>query len=238
MLELREVTKTFLDGDRRIHAADRVSLTVAAGELVALFGPSGSGKTTLLLMAAGIAQPDSGAVLFEGREIGRMPEREATDYRLRQVGVVFQSFHLIPGASALDNAAVKLLGEGCSRRQARRRARPWLDRVGLGTSAHRQPGTLSGGQRQRVAIARALANDPQLVLADEPTGNLDSESGRTVLSVLSEICHEHGVGVVLATHDPAALDFADRAYELRDGRLSDHDADEPVTARRAASEAS
>ncbi|HYV14592.1 MAG TPA: ABC transporter ATP-binding protein [Conexibacter sp.] len=221
MLELREVVKTYTSGEEHIHAAAGISLTVAAGEFVALYGPSGSGKTTLLLLAAGILHPDSGDVLFDGRDVARMSNRETETYRLQQLGIVFQSFHLIPGASAIDNAAVKLLGRGTARRDARRRVQPWLDRVGLGAKGTRHPAKLSAGERQRVAIARALANDPKLLLADEPTGNLDSESGRAVLGLLSEICHSQDLGVLLATHDPAALDFADRAFVLRDGKLTD-----------------
>ena len=233
MLELRDVVKTYVSGDERVRAAAGISLTVEAGELVALYGPSGSGKTTLLLVAAGILRPDSGTVRFGGRDVGAMGEREAAAYRLRDVGIVFQSFHLIPGASALDNASVKLLGRGAARRQARRKAQPWLDRMGLGAKADRHPGKLSAGERQRVAIARALANEPRLLLADEPTGNLDSESGRTVFSLLAETCHSRRLAVLLATHDPMALDFADRALQLRDGQLSAHDA----VPRHAVSEA-
>ena len=221
MLELRDVVKTYVSGDERVHAVDGISLGVARGEFVALYGPSGSGKTTLLLVAAGILRPDSGQALFEGREVTAMSNREAEQYRLHELGIVFQSFHLIPGASAIDNAGVKLLGRGVARRDARRRAQPWLERVGIGEKALRQPTKLSTGERQRVAIARALANDPKLVLADEPTGNLDSQSGRAVLSLLSNICHSQGLGVLLATHDPAALDFADRAFMLLDGKLTD-----------------
>jgi putative ABC transport system ATP-binding protein len=224
MLELREVVKTYVAGDEQVRAAAGISLIVEAGELVALYGPSGSGKTTLLLLAAGILTPDSGQVLFDGREVAAMTEREAAAYRMRDVGIVFQSFHLIPGASALDNATVKLLGGGTARRDARRGAQPWLDRVGIGSKASRHPAKLSAGERQRVAVARALANEPRLLLADEPTGNLDSESGRVVLSLLAEICHSQGLAVLLATHDPAALDFADRALQLRDGRLTGHEA--------------
>jgi putative ABC transport system ATP-binding protein len=227
MLELLEVVKTYVAGDEHVRAAAGISLVVEPGELVALYGPSGSGKTTLLLLAAGILRPDSGRVLFDGRDIAAMGDREAAGYRMRDIGIVFQSFHLIPGASALDNATVKLLGRGAARRDARRRAQPWLDRVGIGSKAERHPAKLSAGERQRVAVARALANEPRLLLADEPTGNLDSESGRVVLSLLAGICHSHGLAVLLATHDPAALDFADRALQLRDGKLTDHTPPEP-----------
>jgi len=234
MLELRDVVKTYVAGDERVHAAASISLVVEAGELVALYGPSGSGKTTLLLLAAGILKPDSGQVLFDGGDVAAMADRQSAAYRMRDVGIVFQSFHLIPGASALDNATVKLLGRGAARRDARRRAQPWLDRVGIGSKAARHPAKLSAGERQRVAVARALANEPRLLLADEPTGNLDSESGQVVLALLAEICHSQGLAVLLATHDPAALDFADRALQLRDGRLTDRGA--PPDPRPVASE--
>jgi putative ABC transport system ATP-binding protein len=234
MLELRDVVKTYVAGDDRVRAAAGISLVVEAGELVALYGPSGSGKTTLLLLAAGILRPDSGQVRFDGRDIAAMADRETAAYRMRDVGIVFQSFHLIPGASALDNATVKLLGRGTTRRDARRRAQPWLDRVGIGSKAARHPAKLSAGERQRVAVARALANDPRLLLADEPTGSLDSESGRVVLSLLAKICHSQGLAVLLATHDPAALDFADRALQLCDGRLTEHEA--PPESRPVGSE--
>jgi putative ABC transport system ATP-binding protein len=228
MLELREVVKTYVSGDEQVRAADGISLFVRPGELVALYGPSGSGKTTLLLLAAGILRPDGGTVHFDGRDVAAMSEREAADYRLRDVGIVFQSFHLIPGATALDNATVKLLGRHAARREARRKAQPWLDRVGIGEKAARHPARLSAGERQRVAVARALANEPRLLLADEPSGNLDSESGRRVLALLAEICHSQGLAALLATHDPAAADFADRVLQLRDGRLSeDHVAELP-----------
>jgi putative ABC transport system ATP-binding protein len=219
MLELRSVCKTFAAGDEPVCAADRISLTIRAGEFVAIFGPSGSGKTTLLLLAAGITRPDAGQVLFRGSDVAKMTRRQATDYRLRQLGIVFQTHHLLPGASALDNAAVKLLGKGASRRDARRQVAPWLSRVGLSAHARRRPPTMSMGERQRVSIARALANDPKLVLADEPTGSLDSENSRAVLAMLAEVAHSRKVAIMLATHDAEALDFADRVFILRDGRL-------------------
>jgi putative ABC transport system ATP-binding protein len=220
MLELRDVSKSYWSGPERIRAAEQVSLSVGAGEFVAITGPSGSGKTTLLLVIAGIVRPDSGTVTFNGTDVLAMSEKQAADYRLTNIGIVFQAVYLMPGATALDNTTVKLLGQGRSRRAARRSARPWLDRVGLAGRAKDRPSRLSTGERQRVAVARALANEPKLVLADEPTGNLDSRSGRTVLELLADACRSRGVAVVLATHDPAALEFADRSYELRDGRLS------------------
>jgi len=204
-----------------VRAVDGVSLTVSPGEFVALYGPSGSGKSTLLQLAAGLMAPDTGEVLFDGRDVSRLSTRDASLYRLRDVGFVFQSFHLIGGAPAVDNAAVKLLADGVSLAQARRQARPWLERVGLADREERPPERLSMGERQRVAIARALVNDPNLLLMDEPTGNLDSQRSREILGLLRNICHERNIPGVLVTHDPEALAFVDRVHTLRDGRLTD-----------------
>jgi putative ABC transport system ATP-binding protein len=220
VLELRELVKHYASGSGEVAAVDGVSLTVAPGELVALYGPSGSGKTTLLLLAAGLLAPDAGQVLFSGREVSRLPDAEGAIYRRRELGFVFQSFHLIAGASALDNAALKLLADGCSLAQARREARPWLERVGLAERELHTPAQLSMGERQRVAIARALVNEPRLLLADEPTGNLDSRRSREVLGLLRDICHERAIPGVLVTHDPQAAAFVDRVHTLRDGSLT------------------
>lgn len=221
MLELRELHKHYRSATEVIRAVDGVSLTVDRGEFLALYGPSGSGKTTLLLLVGAIMRPDRGQIFYEGRDITRQSEREATLYRRRDVGFVFQTFHLQPGLSAIGNAAVKLVADGVPPRQARRRTMPLLERLGLGERIDHPPARLSGGERQRVAIARALANDPRIVLADEPTGNLDSRRGRQVLGLLSEIAHERRIAVVLVTHDPEAADIADRALVLHDGRLSE-----------------
>lgn len=221
MLEFKDVAKQYGTDDAVVRAVDGVSLTVAAGELVALYGPSGSGKTTLLLMAAGLTPPDSGAVTFDGRPVAGMPPREATQFRRSTLGFVWQQFHLAPGMSALDNAAIKLIAEGLGRRDARRRAGRWLDRVGLADRARHTPDRLSTGERQRVAIARALANEPRLILADEPTGNLDTSRGHAVLAMLAEISHGEGIATLLVTHDPQAAGFADRVHTLRDGVLLD-----------------
>jgi len=220
LLELRDVAKHYRATGELVRAVDGVSLTVAGGEFVAIFGPSGSGKTTLLLLAAALLRPDRGGVRFDGRDLGGLSARAAAAYRREHVGFVFQSFHLMPAASALDNAALKLLSEGLSLELARRRARPWLERVGLGTRGSHTPRELSKGECQRVAIARALANDPRLLLADEPTGNLDTRRSREVLALMRTICDERRVPVLLVTHDPTALPFVDRVYTLRDGALS------------------
>lgn len=220
-LELRGVVKRFASGDEVVRAVDGVSLTVLPGEFVALYGPSGSGKTTLLLMAAAVMEPDEGGVWFGGREVSALPPRERARFRRRETGFVFQSFHLMAAASALDNAALKLLADDVSQAEARRRARPWLERVGLGERLDHTPARLSMGERQRVAIARALANDPQLVLADEPTANLDVRRTGEVLGLLRDIGKERRIPILLVTHDPEAMAYVDRAHTLRDGHLVD-----------------
>lgn len=220
-LELRDVVKHYVGGAETVKAVDGVSLTVAGGEFIALYGPSGSGKTTLLMLAAALASPDSGSILFDGRDIGEFSERDGARYRRVDVGFVFQAFHLLAHTSALDNATIKLTGDGCTLREARRRALPWLERVGLAERVEQTPETLSMGERQRVAIARALANEPRLLLADEPTGNLDSRRSREVIALMRDICHERAIPGVLVTHDANATRFVDRVYTLRDGHLAD-----------------
>ncbi len=218
-LELRDVTKLYRAGGETIRAVDCVSLSVAPGELVALFGPSGSGKTTLLMLAAALMSPDRGSVMFAGRDIAGLSARESALYRRNDVGLISQDFHLIPGASALDNAMIKLPVLGCSLREARKRTRPWLERVGIGDRAEHTPEQLSMGERQRVTIARALVGEPRLLLADEPTGNLDSTRTREILGLLRDLCRERGIPGLLVTHDSEALDFVDEVHKLRDGRL-------------------
>jgi putative ABC transport system ATP-binding protein len=221
VLQLDEVVKHYAGAGEVVRAVDGVSLTVEGGEFVAVFGPSGSGKTTLLLLAAALLRPDRGSVRFGGRDLAALSGREAARYRRHDVGFAFQSFHLMPAASALDNAALKLLSEGLSLDAARQRARPWLERVGLGARVAHTPRELSKGECQRVAIARALANDPRLLLADEPTGNLDTRRSRDVLALMRELCSERRIPVLLVTHDHEALEYVDRVCTLRDGALSD-----------------
>jgi putative ABC transport system ATP-binding protein len=220
-LELREVVKHYASGIETVKAVDGVSLTVSSGEFVALYGPSGSGKTTLLLLAAALSSPDSGSVCFDGQALDELSERDSARYRRRDVGFVFQAFYLMPNTSALDNATIKLTGGGCTLREGRRRALPWLERVGLGARADHTPEQLSMGERQRIAIARALANEPRLLLADEPTGNLDSARSREILALMRDICHERDIPGLLVTHDLDATRFVDRVHTLRDGHLTD-----------------
>jgi putative ABC transport system ATP-binding protein len=220
-LELRGVVKHYRGGGQVVRAVDGVTLRVAPGELVALYGPSGSGKSTLLMLAAALLAPDAGSVRFGGREIGSLSVRAAAEYRRREVALITQELHLIPGASALENAMIKLPVLGASMREARAIALPWLERLGLGARAHEPPERLSMGERQRVAIARALAGEPRLLLADEPTGSLDSVRTRETLVLLRSLCRERRMPGLLVTHDADARAHVDRVLALRDGRLLD-----------------
>jgi putative ABC transport system ATP-binding protein len=220
-LLLDGVVKHYRGPSETVRAVDGVTLRVERGEMVALYGPSGSGKTTLLLLAAGLIAPDAGAIVVEGRDVAHLSRKDAARYRREVIGVILQHSHMMAGVPAIENAALKLLADPVSLMQARRRARPWLSRVGLDRQRDQLPEQLSGGERQRVAVARALANDPVLLLADEPTGSLDSQRGRKVLELLRDISHERGMAILLATHDPQAAEIADRALVLRDGKLHD-----------------
>jgi putative ABC transport system ATP-binding protein len=218
-LELRGVVKHYRGAGEAVRAVDGISLRVAPGELVALYGPSGAGKTTLLLLAAAIERPDAGEIRFGGRPLAGLSPIERALYQRRTVGFVTQDAHLLPGVPAVENAALKLLADRVSLREARRHAGTWLERVGLGHRLDHEPARMSGGERQRVAIARALVNEPALLLADEPTGNLDSRGGGEILALLAGVCRERGAAALLVTHDPQAADVADRVLVLRDGRI-------------------
>jgi putative ABC transport system ATP-binding protein len=222
VLELRELVKHYSAvGGESVRAVDGVSLSIAPGEMVALYGPSGSGKTTLLLMIATLLEPTSGSVLIGGRDVSSLSEREASQFRLSQLGFIRQNFDLLPGVSAIDNAVLKLL-KTTRWRDAHRQITPLLERLGLGGRLGHSAETLSMGERQRVMIARALSTSPSLLLADEPTGSLDSQRSREVLELLRELCRERQVAIVLVSHDPLAAGYADRVYALRDGVLSDY----------------
>jgi ABC-type lipoprotein export system ATPase subunit len=224
LLELDGVSKDYEGPGEIVHAIRDASLAVHEGELVALYGPSGSGKSTLLLLAAGLLRADGGSVRFRGRELSSMTRAEALAYRREQLGFVFQSFNLAAGLSAEENVAIPLLMRGTDHRAARARARALLDEVGLSARAAHAPERLSGGEQQRVAIARALVGEPRLILADEPTGNLDSETGQAVLELLASLPRRRGAAVVLVTHDAGAASIADTLLTMRDGRIDSGDA--------------
>jgi putative ABC transport system ATP-binding protein len=226
MLELRDLVKHYHVGDDEpVRAVDGVSLSVAAGELLALYGPSGSGKTTLLMLIAALIDPDGGAVLVDGRDVSMLTDAERSRYRLCELGFVDQSTDLLPGGNVVQNAAMKLwLLEHT--REAERRIEPLLLRLGLGERLTHRAEQLSMGERQRVMIARALSTEPHLVLADEPTGSLDTHRGREVLGLFAEVCRERGAAVLLVTHDPQATAFADRVLALRDGRIVEYEPDQ------------
>jgi len=232
LLELAGAHKRYDSPGEVIHAVRDVSMRVHAGEVVALFGPSGSGKTTLLLLAAGLLRADRGSVRFQGRALEGLSRREALAHRRTQLGFVFQSFNLAAGLSAEENTAIPLLLRGVEHRQAHARARAALAEVGLERRAAHTPQRLSGGEQQRVAIARALVGRPQLILADEPTGNLDSETGEAVLELLCALPRERGAAVVLVTHDERATRHAERVLEMRDGQVNEVPSPAPEGVRR------
>jgi len=212
-----DVSKAFESG--RITALSHASLRLVPGEFVALTGPSGSGKSTLLNLIGALDRPDSGTIAVDGTELDRV---DTTAYRAGTVGFVFQFHHLIPTVSAVDNVQVPMLGRGIGRGEREARARALLTEVGLGRRTASVPGTLSGGERQRVAIARAVANDPRLLLADEPTGALDSNTGAQVLELLQRLRDERGTTVLLVTNDDEVAASADRTVRLLDGRVTEN----------------
>jgi putative ABC transport system ATP-binding protein len=229
MLELERARKYYKSPGEVVHAVDEVSMSVSEREFVAIFGPSGSGKTTLLLLAAGLLRADAGRVLFAGRDLGSFSKREMLAYRRTMLGFIFQHFNLTAGLSAVENVAVPLLLRGVDHRQAHSRALAALESVGLQSRSKRFPNQLSGGEQQRVAIARAIVGEPKLVLADEPTGNLDSETGDRVLELLSALPRERGAAAILVTHDARLARYADRVLGMRDGRLTEPEL-EPLAA--------
>jgi putative ABC transport system ATP-binding protein len=220
-LALRDLVKHYRGDGETVRAVDGVTLRIQAGEFVALYGPSGSGKSTLLMLVAGLLAPDQGSIVFDGRDVAAFSARESAAYRRHDVGLISQEFHLIPGATALDNAMIKLPVLGYTLREARAKTLPWLERLGLGERASHRPEQLSMGERQRVAIARALVGEPGLLLADEPTGNLDSVRSKEILVLMGEICRERGIPGLLVTHDSDAISCVDAVHTLRDGRLLD-----------------
>jgi putative ABC transport system ATP-binding protein len=223
MLQVNDLRKHYHAGEEVISAVDGVSLSINRGEFVALYGPSGSGKSTLLDLIAGFQTPDHGSILVNGLDVGGFAEKQHAEYLLRVIGIVGQPSDLMPAALARENAALKLLRT--NPRESRRMIEPLLVELGLGARIDLPTNKLSMGERQRVMIAQALSTGPGLLLADEPTGNLDTRKSREVLALIREQCKARDMAVLLATHDPQAVAFADRAYELRDGQLHDYSPD-------------
>jgi putative ABC transport system ATP-binding protein len=217
--ELRNVSKAYELGGRDIHAVREVSLTIAAGEFVAVAGPSGSGKTTLLQLLGALDRPTSGEILFEGRDIVALGDRELGKLRLNAFGFVFQQFNLIPTLTAAQNVEIALAPSGMRSAERRATVMRLLGAVGLAERADHVPGQLSGGEQQRVAIARALANEPHVLLADEPTGNLDSTTGVEIMDLLLSLSGDGGRTVIVVTHDAEVAGRAERVLRMHDGRL-------------------
>ncbi|MRH93184.1 ATP-binding cassette domain-containing protein [Nocardia sp. SYP-A9097] len=218
MLELTDVTKEYRVGGQTVRALDGISLRIEPGEFTAIIGPSGSGKSTLLHLLGALDSPDTGSIRFQDKEIGDLDDDRQSEFRRHSVGFIFQFFNLLPTLSAWENVAIPKLLDGTGLRKAKPRALELLDLVGLADRAEHRPAELSGGQMQRVAVARALIMNPPLILADEPTGNLDSKTGASILQLLGDITRE-GNSVVMVTHDMGAVRYCDRVITLRDGLI-------------------
>jgi ABC-type lipoprotein export system ATPase subunit len=219
IVETIDVGRKYMLGSEEVVAVNGVSLEVRPGQFIAVVGRSGSGKTTLLNLIAGLDQATSGAVLFEGRDLSEMSEKELTEIRRHKIGFVFQSFGLLPLLSAFENVELPLRISGVRAREREQRARDALEMVGLTPRSNHRPYELSGGEQQRVAIARAVVSEPPLILADEPTGELDSNNARSIFGLFREMVHERGISVVAATHDSTLLAMADSVKEMRDGSM-------------------
>jgi putative ABC transport system ATP-binding protein len=220
MIQIEDLTKTYVMGEETVTALDEVSLSIFRGESIAIIGPSGSGKSTLMNILGGLDRPTRGRYRFEGDEVAHFSDDQLADFRNRRIGFVFQSFQLLPRLSALQNVELPMVYSGAAPRARRERAAELLERVGLGSRMGHRPNQLSGGQQQRVAIARSLANQPDLLLADEPTGALDSATGIEVLALFQKLNLE-GLTVVLVTHDRGVADAARRRIAFRDGRVTE-----------------
>jgi len=219
LYELRNVTKEFSRASIKVRALTEIDLAIEAGDFVALVGPSGSGKSTLLQLLGALETPSTGRIFFKGQDLSLLGDRALTALRAHEIGFVFQSFNLIPTLTALDNVLAAMVPSGIDRALRRERALELLTRVGLEDRTAHLPSRLSGGEQQRVAIARALANRPSVVIADEPTGNLDSAMSEDIMTILEEIRDTSGITIILATHDPKIAERTERRITLRDGRI-------------------
>lgn len=235
IIEVTQLTKVYGSGDTAVRALDNVSLSIDAGKLVAVMGPSGCGKSTLLHLIGGLDRPTSGAVLIEGRDISKMKDDELTTLRRQKLGFIFQFFNLIPVLTAAENTALPLILDGVKQQKAAGIAAEWLERNKLADRAAHRPDELSGGQQQRVAIARAMVSDPVIILADEPTGNLDTRSSDEIAASLRRLVSDYGRTVLMVTHDPRIAASADRIIFLKDGRIVDDnllDSGDPENSRK------
>jgi putative ABC transport system ATP-binding protein len=231
VIELRDICKVYQMGEVEVHALRGVSLTVDQGEIMTIMGPSGSGKSTMMNIIGCLDQPTSGSYLLEGQDVSHLHDDELAAIRNLRIGFVFQTFNLLARTSALQNVTLPLIYAGVGRMERRDRARAALETVGLGHRLHHLPTELSGGQQQRVAIARALVSNPSIILADEPTGNLDSESGAEVMAILQGLNRRHGMTVILVTHDPTIARHSERVLRLHDGQITHNEmVDEPLVA--------
>ena len=220
MIRLSNISKIYRMGDVVVKALDDVSLTIGEREFTAVMGPSGSGKSTLMNIMGCLDVPTSGTYLLNGKEVGRLKDNELADIRNRNIGFVFQGYNLLQRLTALENVELPLIYRGVGARERHRLSREALERVGLADRTHHKPSQLSGGQQQRVACARALANDPAIILADEPTGNLDLRTGEEIIRLLYQLKESHGVTIISATHDMKMLSVSDRVVWIRDGRCA------------------
>lgn len=221
MLQVTDVKKVFNSGDGKVVAVDDVSFTVPDGQFASIIGKSGSGKSTLLSLLGALDKPTSGQIIVGDQDITRLHDHKLITYRCKQIGFVFQNYNLVPNLTALENVLLPLEFAGVAKRKRVKRAQELLDQVGLdGAKQQRKPGRLSGGEQQRVAIARALANNPKLILADEPTGNLDSQTGKMIFDLLHELAKSENTTIVVVTHDLAIAGKTDRTFTLSDGRIT------------------
>lgn len=219
LIEVEGLRRDFEMGDQVVHALDGISTTVHSGEFLGIMGPSGSGKSTLLYLLGGLDRPTAGSIRVRGQDIATLDENDLAEYRRREVGFIFQSFHLIPTMTALQNVEFPMIFAQVPVKERASRAIALLEQVGLADRMDHRPTELSGGQQQRVAVARALVNDPAIVLADEPTGNLDSKTGAEIMALLTRLSREEGRTVVVVSHDPSITDYTTSTLQLLDGRI-------------------